>query len=231
MIEDKPKVPKIFDRDGDRSIFCWAPIFMDNLDAIVGTKGPLCYVLKDEPIVTLEGNNPLDQNAYYGASGGLSDELFARLPHTGPIYKNDNVAVYQKIEETARGTSVESTLKHLSRRKYGRGAFLALIANHASDVKYRAIAKKRQNLLQTIKLTGNSYALETRVSNHRQAYYDLRECSTHITIPVLSDPQRVEYLIDSITSKYSTLQASIGLVLANTNNMRNDFKGAANILI
>ena len=41
----------------------------------------------------------------------------------------------------------------------------------------------------------------------------------------------MEYLIDSITSKDSTLQASIGLVRANTNNMRNDFEGAANILI
>ena len=41
----------------------------------------------------------------------------------------------------------------------------------------------------------------------------------------------MEYLIDSINSKDSTLQASIGLVRANTNNMRNDFEGAANILI
>ena len=98
-------------------------------------------------------------------------------------------------------------------------------------MKYRGIAKNRQNLLQTIKWTGNSYALETRVSNHRQAYDDLREYSTNITVPVPSDPQRVEYLIDSITSKDSTLQASIGLVHANKNNMRNDFEGAANILI
>ena len=86
-------------------------------------------------------------------------------------------------------------------------------------------------MLQTIKLTGNSYALETHVSNHRQAYDDLRECSTHITVPVPSDTQRVEYLIGRITSKDSTIQASIGLVRANTNNMRNDVEGAANIPI
>ena len=101
----------------------------------------------------------------------------------------------------------------------------------AGDVKYRAIAKKRQKLLQTIKWTGNSYALETHVSNHCHAYDDIRECSTHITVPVPSNPQRVEYLIDSITSKDITLQASIGVVRANTNNMRNDFEGVANILI
>ena len=98
-------------------------------------------------------------------------------------------------------------------------------------MKYRAIAKKRQNLLQTIKWTGNSYALETHVSNHRQTYDDLRECSTHITVPVPSDTQRVEYLIYSITSKDSTLQDSIGLFRANTNNMRNNFEGEANIPI
>ena len=98
-------------------------------------------------------------------------------------------------------------------------------------MKYRTIAKNHQNLLLTIKCTGSSNALETHVSNHRQAYDDLRECSTHITVPVPSDPQRVEYLIDSITSKDSTLQASIGLVRANTNNMSNEFEGAANILI
>ena len=98
-------------------------------------------------------------------------------------------------------------------------------------MKYRAITKKRKKLLQTIKWTGNSYALETHVSNHRQAYDDLMECSTHITVHVSSDPQRVEYLIDSIISKDSTLQASIGLVRANTNNMRNNFEGVANILI
>ena len=207
MSEDDPKLPKIVDCDDDRRIIRWASIFLDNLYAIIGAKGPLRYVLRDEPIVPFEWNNPLDQNAYYGASGGLADELVARLPHVGPIYKNDNAAVYHKIEKAARGTSVESTIKPFSIRKDSRGVFLALIANHSGDVKYRAIAKKRQNLLETIKWTGNSYALKTHVSNHRQAYDDLRECSTHITVPIPSDPQRVEYLIDSITSNYITLQA------------------------
>ena len=166
MSEDDPKVPKIVDQDGDRRIIRWAPIFLDSLDAFIGAKGTLRYVLRDEPIVPLGGNDPLDQNAYYSASGVLADEIVARLPHIGPIYKNNNAAVYQTIDEAARGTSVESTIKPFSRRKYGRGAFLALIANHDGDVKYGAIAKKRQNLLQTIKWTGNSYALETHVSNH-----------------------------------------------------------------
>ena len=135
-------------------------------------------MLRDDAIVPPEADDPLAPHipadsvagtpaipgAYFGASGSLMEELVARLPHSGPIYRNDNATVYQKIEEAARGTSCESTIKAFSRRKDGRGAFLALIANHTGDVKYRAIAKKRQNLLQNIKWTGNSYPLiETHV--------------------------------------------------------------------
>ena len=79
MIEDDPKVPKIVDRDGDRRIIRWAPIFLDRLDGIIGEKVPLRYFLRDEPIVPLEENDPLDQNAYYGDSGGIADEVVARL--------------------------------------------------------------------------------------------------------------------------------------------------------
>ena len=85
MSEYDPKIPNIVDRDDDRRIIRWATIFLDNLDAIIGAKVPLRYVLRDEHIVPLEGNYPLDQNAYYGASEGLSDELFARLPSIVPI--------------------------------------------------------------------------------------------------------------------------------------------------
>ena len=243
--EDVPDTPKISDKDGDRKIIRWSPIFLDCMQHHYGAKGPLRYVLRDDAAVKSEQEDPLTshvtanpaqntpgiQGTYYGESGSLMEELIARLPHSGPIFKNDNATVFQKVEEAARGTSCESTIKAFSRKKDGRGAYLALISNHAGDAKYRAIAKKRQNLLQNIKWTGNSYPLESHISNHRQAFDDLRECALHITTNVPSEPQRVEYLIDSITSKDNTLQAAIGLIRANTNNMRNEFETAASSLI
>ena len=48
---------------------------------------------------------------------------------------------------------------------------------------------------------------------------------------VPDEPQRVEYLIDSITCSDNTLQAAIGLVRANTNKMREDFEKAVSTLI
>ena len=53
----------------------------------------------------------------------LIAELESLLTHSGPIFKNDNATVYMKIEEAARGKSVESTIKSFFPRKDGRGAF------------------------------------------------------------------------------------------------------------
>ena len=229
--DDEPKVPKINDKDHDRKIIRWAPIFQDCLASTFGSRGPLSYVLRDESNVPAEADDPLAPNCYYGVSGSLLSELEARLPHDGPIYKNDNSSVYMKIEEAVRGTSVESTIKPFARRKDGRGAFQALIANHAGEVKYRLISKKRLNLLQNIKWNGRAYPLESHVSNHRQANDELIECSKHIQCAVPGMEQRVEYLIDSLTCTDNTLQAAIGLIRANTNNMRSDFERAASSLI
>ena len=229
--QDAPDVPLISDKDNDRRVIKWVPVLHDCLARSYGINGPLSYILREDSEVPTEAIDPLELDSYYGSSGSLHDELTARLPHSGPIYKNDNCSVFLKIEKASRGTSVESTVKAFSRRKDGRGAYLALIANHAGDTKYRAIHKKRMNLLQGIKWNGRSYPLESHVSNHRQAVDDLTECSNHITVAVPDPSQRVEYLIDSIACSDTALQAAIGLVRANTNNMRNDFEAAASTLI
>ena len=229
--QDEPDVPLVMDKDADRKIIKWAPIFVDCMSRTYGARGPLSYVLRDDATVPPQADDPLAGDNYFGTSGSLMLELVSRLPHTGPIYQNDNATVYMKIEKAARGTQVESTVKTFARRKDGRGAYLALIANHAGDTKYRAIQKKRMNLLQNIKWNGRAYPLESHVSNHRQALDDLRDCSNHITVSVPDDAQRVEYLIDSITCPDTTLQAAVALVRANTNNMRNNFEAAASALI
>jgi hypothetical protein len=229
--QDDPDVPSISDKDNDRKVIKWVPIFIDCVSRTYGSRGPLAYVLREVAEVPTEIVDPLQDQSYFGSSGSLQEELIARLPHTGAIFKNDNATVYMMIEKSSRGTSVESTIKGYARRKDGRGAFLALIANHAGDVKYRAIMKKKMNLLQNVKWNGRSYPLESHVSNHRTAVDDLNECSAHITVAVPDQSQRVEYLIDSISCADTTLQAAIGLIRANTNNMREDFESAASTLI
>ena len=229
--EDAPDVPPIKDADNERKVIKWAPIFMDCMSRTYGIKGPLAYVLRANVEIVPEADDPLQENSYFGISGGLQSELVTRLTHGDALYRSDNKSVYLKLEKACRGTSVESTVKSFSRRQDGRGAYLALIDHHAGESKYRTIMKKRMNLLQNIKWNGRNYSLEKHVSNHRQAVDDLNDCSNHITVSTPDQSQQVEYLIDSINCADSTLQASIGLIRSNVNNMREDFELAANALI
>ena len=61
---------------------------------------------------------------------------------------------------------------------------------------------------------------------------DLSECSNQLTgVMVPNDAQRVEFLLNSISSQDVGLQAAMASVRTNTNNMRNDFEEAASHLI
>ena len=159
--EDDAKVPNINDKDNDRKIIHWAPIFKDCLSSSFGSRRPLIYVLREDPEVSNEVIDTLLPSCCQGDIGSLIAALESYLSRSGPIFKYDNATVYIKIEEAARGTSVESTIKSFSRRKDGRGAFQALMSNHTGEVKHCSISKKRLNLLQNIKWNGRAYPLKT----------------------------------------------------------------------
>ena len=229
--QDEPKYPAVNDKDKEKKIIKWMPLFEDALSRTFGSKGPLIYVLRDDATVASEADDPLDTNAHYGKSGSMIEELIQRLPHTGSIYKDDNKTVYMMISKSVAGTSVESTIKSFSRRKDGRAAYLALVSNHAGDEKYRAIVKSRMNMLQNVKWNGRSFPLEQHVSNHRTAIDDLTDCAQHINNAVPDITQRVEYLLESINCQESSLQAAMGNIRADTNNMRSNFEMAASHII
>ena len=229
--QDEPKYPAVNDKDKEKKIIKWMPLFEDALSRTFGSKGPLIYVLRDDATVASEADDPLDTNAHYGKSGSMIEELIQRLPHTGSIYKDDNKTVYMMISKSVAGTSVESTIKSFSRRKDGRAAYLALVSNHAGDEKYRAIVKSRMNMLQNVKWNGRSFPLEQHVSNHRTAIDDLTDCAQHINNDVPDITQRVEYLLESINCQESSLQAAMGNIRADTNNMRSNFEMAASHII
>lgn len=229
--QDAPAPPKVNDKDREKKVIKWAPLFADTLSRTFGSKGPLLYIIREDANVPNEEADPLLPNCHFGTSGSLLEELVRRLPHNGPIYQDDNKTVFMMISTAVTGTSVESTIKSFSRTKDGRGAYQALISNHAGETKYRSIVKARMNLLQNIKWNGRSYSLEQHVSNHRSAVDDLKECAVHVQTAVPNTPQRVEYLLESITSQDSSLQAAMGNVRADTNNMRSDFEATSNHLI
>lgn len=173
--QDSPEAPVVNDKDKEKRVIKWIPLFEDCLSRTFGSKGPLIYVLREDAAVPSVVDDPLEGGAHYGASGSLIEGLIKRLPHTGSIFKDDNKTVFMMISKAAADTTIESTIKSFSCQKDGRGAFQAIVANHAGDTKYRAVAKARMNLLQNIKWNGRSYPLEQHVSNHRTALDDLQD--------------------------------------------------------
>lgn len=228
--QDEPKVPLVIDKDGDRRIINWVPAFVDHCRMCYGAYGPIAYVLREISAVPPEADDELKENRYYGESGSYVEELIARLPHTGPIYGSDNSRVFVKIAEAVKGTTVESTVKSYARTRDGRGAFLALISNHAGEIKYRSLYKKTMHFLQNIKWTGNQYPLETHVSKHRKAHDQVEECTQHMACQDVGDEQKVEYLLDSVTCGNQAIQATLANIRSDRVK-RGDFESSASSLI
>ena len=68
--QDEPDVPLVSNKDGDRKIIKWVPIFLDCLlEHSYGIRGPLVYALRDDPTVPPEAQDPLEPQSYYGSSG------------------------------------------------------------------------------------------------------------------------------------------------------------------
>ena len=131
-----------------------------------GSKGPLVYIVQESFYIPDIRYDPLTANADYGASGSMLEEIIIRLPHSGPIFCDDNKTVFIIIAKAVSGTSVKSAIKSYFRSQYVRAAFLALIVNHTGDTKYRYIVKSRSNFLHNIKWNGRNYPLGQHVSNH-----------------------------------------------------------------
>ena len=67
--------------------------------------------------------------------------------------------------------------------------------------------------------------------DYRQAHDDLLECSAHIECAVHRLDHKEVNRIDSINCIDITLQAAVGIIRANTDNMREYFEAISGFLI
>ena len=91
----------------------------------------LSYVIRVDPLVPAEVDDPLVAGSGFGSSGSVLEELIKRLAQNHPLFKSDDAAVSSLLEEAVRGTRFEATIKTFTKRKQGRNAYLTIVSSHA----------------------------------------------------------------------------------------------------
>jgi hypothetical protein len=126
---DEPEVPKITKA---LPVIKWTEAFRDYLHRMIGVRTiPLAYLIwpdKDVPAIgPIAGGTP-----HSTQQGSNEDKLIARAYHTCPlVYREDNSAVYYKLEEALNATSYAASIKPYQCMKNRRGAWLALSNQHS----------------------------------------------------------------------------------------------------
>ena len=69
--QTSPKVPLVSDKDKEKKIIKWVPLFEDALSRTFGSNGPLVYIVWDNSKVPNVRDDPLTANAHHGESGSM----------------------------------------------------------------------------------------------------------------------------------------------------------------
>ena len=223
-----PKLTKTF------STYKWLESFVLCLRQKVGVRNcPLEYVVREIDLVAaacppLEPNEP--HLLVHG--GSIEGDMIARMSHTHPLFKVDNGAVFELIENSVRGTAIAASIAPFRRVRDGRGAFMAIQAQHAGKDVWDKLHKEAESTLQTYKWSGTAnVTLAHHMGKHRQAFITLTECAEHIPVDVPNERARVTYLMESINSVDPTVLAALAAVRQDETGKRLNFEATFAYLV
>lgn len=195
---------------------------------VIGKRNaPINYVFRDEATVPLNGPAFLANRPHSTEHGSVEGELIARLSFDHPLFRNDNELVYGILAKGLQGSKYAATIVRFRRNGImdGRGAYLAVKAQHAGKAVWEAQIKKSEDFLKTRVWTGNAtITLEAHVDGHRMAYVALTEASSHVAHQLPNERTRVTYLLDSMNCTDPELLAAVAAVKNDDPGMRDTFE-------
>jgi hypothetical protein len=216
-----PKLTKTF------STYKWLESFVLCLCQKVGVRNcPLEYVVCKIGLVAaaccpLKPNEP--HLLVHG--GSIEGNMIVRMSHTHPLFKVDNGAVFELIENSVCGTAIAASIAPFQKDCNGLGAFMAIQAQHAGKDVWDKLHKEAESTLQTYKWLGTAnVTLAQHMGKHRQAFITLTECAEHIPVDVPNKQARVTYLMESINSVDPTVLAALVAVCQDETGKRVNFK-------
>ena len=223
---DVPRITKEF------GVMKWAPVFTDYCFTIIGVRDvPIFYVLRSMVAVATPAPPRATNKPYSDSHGSVQDELISRVSFDHACFFDDRAKLYEMVEIAARNTKYAPTVAPYKATKDGRGAFYALVTQHAGTAKWEEIIKMANAQLRTMKFKGNNQlTLETHCNKHRTNFISLQEAGGFVPTEIPSARTRVTLLLDSIDCPDAFLLAQLAQVKANP-ALQEDFEGAVTLLL
>lgn len=206
---EDPDTPELTFKDWPRTI----EVIEEYLRACLGTtKIPLAYIIREDPTVVPPAQDP---SADYLT---LQDEMIARAPHTEgnpPVhtqaYKDDNVAVFQKIAELTREKDCWTYVQKSARTRDGRKAFYGLKDHYLGHNNVDNMASSAETKLKTTTYTGEQrrWNFEKYVRTHVDQHAILEGLTRHGYAGI--DPRsKVRFLLEGIkTHEFDHVKSTI----------------------
>ena len=97
--------------------------------------------------------------------------MIACASHTHLVFGDDSSDVFCIIKEATRGTPIALTIAAFKINRDGRGAYFAVVVQHAVIDKWESVIKTTKNFLKSSNFKGNSnYTLEKHCDGHCQNF-------------------------------------------------------------
>jgi hypothetical protein len=177
-------------------------------------KTPLAYVIREnEAVLAHNIDPPMGYNT-------IQEEMVARMPHTHPAYREDNIAVWDILRDSIHDTEAFSWVKRCERRRDGRAAYLALTAHYLGDAKNEALRNAADNTILNTFYGGekNRFNWTRYVTVHKQCHNDLE-----VTGTAMPEDDKVRRLLMGIHTP--SLQTAV-LFVRSSPALRNNFDAA-----
>lgn len=230
--ESEPEVPKI---SKTLPLIRWIEVFQDHCYRCLGVRYiPLAYVIRTDVAVPAVCPDAAINQPFSTEHGSVLDDLVMRAGHDHGLFGQDNQGVYFKLEEATRSTPYADSIKSFARKRDGRGAFLALVAQYAGKDKWEAEIKKSTDILHSRKWKSTqNFTLEKFIQQHRNAYVSLQACAERVSYQLPNAHSRVGYILDAIETDDAGLHAAMANVREDTavGGKREDFEATAAYLL
>ena len=195
--QTKPNIPKL---SKNSTVAKWDDSIRVYASQVYGArKSTLEYLIRSKIALAIPHPGLATGQNHWAESWSFQGEQALSLSHTHPLYCDENKSLFSVLEVALRGTTFEASIKTFQRTGNGRGAYEALISQHAGKYKWIKIIHDAKTSVNKRKWdVTTSYLLQSHVENCRECYVDIENASEHITEQIPNARTRVQILLDSV---------------------------------